>query len=116
MTSAERIADRIARNREIERNATLSPSYWNVARIAERLSERMQRATYGAVAEIVGGIAQGVMQGRIKSPTYSWIVAVNGKPSGSTEKQIHPECLRQIRSGDKNVISDGAELRRWLDG
>jgi hypothetical protein len=65
--------------------------------------------------EVVGGLARGVMQGRNKSPVYSWIVAVNGEPTGYSDTQIRPDCLRQIKEGNYNVIRDGEELRGWLN-
>ncbi len=99
MTPAERITDRIAKNREREGSAVKSPSYWTVDRVAQKLNEGRQRATYGAVAGIVGGLARGIMQGRGKSPIYSWTVAVNGAPTGYSGAQIHPDCLRQMRAG-----------------
>jgi hypothetical protein len=118
MTSAEKLAARIAENREIERRVSGELSTLSLDAIARRLHARSQRASYGAVAGIVGGIAQGVMGGRTKSHEYSWVVAGScpgrGWPTGYSEGQIHPECLRQIPSGDDNVIDDAENLRRWL--
>jgi hypothetical protein len=37
-----------------------------------------------------------------------------GWPTENAEDQIHPECLRQIRSGQNNIIDDLKDLRRWL--
>jgi hypothetical protein len=58
------------------------------------------------------------MNGRPKSPEYSWVVAVSGRqrgwPTGYTEQQIHPECLRQIRRASDNIIDSSDRLRAWL--
>ena len=83
--------------------------------IVTKLNERKQRATYGAVAGIVGGLPRGLMAGRQRNHKYSWVVAKQGsRPTGYTNEQIHPDCLRQIRDGLDNVIEDSARLRRWL--
>jgi len=54
MTSAERIADRIARNRRIEEATFSGVSGLSLQGIVARLDAHKQRATYGAVAELVG--------------------------------------------------------------
>jgi len=58
------------------------------------------------------------MGGRTKSTEYSWVVAATGPgrgwPTDYREDQIHPECLRQIRSGQDNIVEDAESLRRWL--
>ncbi len=118
LTEAERTAVRIAKNREIERSSRSNPR-WTVGEIAARLNSRRQRASYGAVAAVAGGLARGVMNGRAKSQLYSWIVAATGSgrglPTGYTTMQIHPDCLRQIEEGGDDIINDGEELRRWLE-
>ena len=87
----------------------------NLDLIVSKLNQHHKRATYGAVAEIVGGIAQGVMAGRPKSPRDSWIVAKgSGAPTGYMPGQIHPECRRQISERPWDFISDGEILRNWL--
>lgn len=88
--------------------------------IVNQLDARKQRATYDAVAGLVGGLPRGLMAGRPKNRKDSWVVAKTGSrrgsPTGYTEDQIHPDCLRQIREGLENVIDDPEELRRWLEG
>jgi hypothetical protein len=90
----------------------------NLDDIVTRLNERKQRATYGAVAGILGVLPRGVMGGRQKNHKYSWVVAATGSwrgwPTGYTNEQIHPDCLRQIRDHLDNLIENSAELRRWL--
>lgn len=86
--------------------------------IITELNERKQRVTYGAFAGVLGVLPRGVMAGRQRNHRYSWVVAATGprrgQPTGYTDDQIHPECLRQIRQRLDNVIEDQEELRRWL--
>lgn len=92
---------------------------WNLPLIASQLDRHRQRATYGAVAKLLGVLPRGVMNGRPKSPEYSWIVAAGGPqrgwPTGYAVEDIHPECLRQIRANSGRVIADPEHLRRWLE-
>ena len=86
--------------------------------IVARLNQRSQRATYGAVAGVVGVIARGLMGGRPRDARYSWIVAKTGpkrgRPTGYADAQIHKECLRQIQVNLNKVIDDAGALREWL--
>lgn len=111
MTPSERLSLRLAQN-ESRQNEVIM--HWTVETIAEQLDRHQQRATYGAVAEVIGVLARGVMQGRTKSRRLSWIVAVNGKPTGYAEQEIHPECRRQIESRSRDFIQNGSDLRQWL--
>jgi hypothetical protein len=121
MTSAERIADRIARNRRIEEATFSGVSGLSLQGIVARLDAHKQRATYGAVAELVGVLPRGLMSGRPKSFKDSWIVAgTNGQdsrrgwPTGYSESQIHPDCYRQIVEGVDNIIDTGEALKQWI--
>lgn len=78
--------------------------------IVSALNERKQRATYGAVAGVLGVTPHTVMGSRPRGPKYSWVVAVSGAPTGYAESQIDPDCLRQVQSGNDNVIADPATL------
>src|SRR5205823_13594430 len=95
-----------------------SEAAWTLQKIGARLDGHCQRATYGAVAGILGVVPRGVMNGRPKSSEYSWIVAATGPgqgmPTGYSEHQIHPECLRQVRERRGGVIDRAEELREWL--
>jgi len=83
--------------------------------IISALSVRKQRATYGAVADLLGLPARSLMTGRQKSPKNSWIVAAHtGAPTGYEETEIDPDCLRQTRAGETLVIRDSVALKRWL--
>ena len=84
---------------------------WTLDEILKVLEQNTQRATYGAVAGVVGGIALGVMRGRPKTPRNSWVVAKgNGLPTGYYEDEAHPLLFSKAY-----VIADGDELWAWLD-
>jgi hypothetical protein len=79
--------------------------------IVEVLDQRGQRATYGAVAKLVGQSPRSLLKGRDRGRRYSWIVNRDtGLPTGYDEGQIDPR-LRD--SGP--VIGAEAELRAWLE-
>lgn len=117
MTAGERTADRIRKNREIE-CASGADRSWTLNEIVAILDSRKQRAIYGAVAAIVGRLARGLMSGRSRCPMDSWVVAASGVErgwtSGYSERQIHPDCLRQIRLSEGNIIEDPERLALWL--
>ncbi len=78
--------------------------------IVELLAKNRQRATYGAVAELVGGIAFGLMKGRPKDHQNSWVVAEkDGRPTGYGPDEIDPALV--VRVG---ILKTGAELEEWL--
>ena len=121
MTPAERIRDRIAKNRRIEGSVFSGAGGLRLDGIVHQLDVHKQRATYGAVAELVGVLPRGLMSGRPKTPRYSWVVAATngsdsrrGFPTGYSVNQIHPDCYRQICEGNENVIDSGDILRDWL--
>jgi predicted RNase H-like nuclease len=103
-----------------QKPANSRPAAWTLPKIASLLNQHHQRATYGAVAGLLGVLPRGVMNGRSKSPEYSWIVAASGsekgRPTGYETNQIHPECLRQIRENRGHVITAPDQLRQWLQG
>ena len=79
--------------------------------IVELLSRHHQRATYGAVAELVGRVPRFVMQGRPRNRLNSWVVSQDtGLPSGYPEPMIHP----QIDERD-TILTTAAELSAWLE-
>jgi hypothetical protein len=121
MTPAERIRDRIAKNRRIEESVFSGKAGLSLDGIVHQLDARKQRATYGAVAELVGVLPRGQMSGRPKTPKYSWVVAATGGtesrrgvPTGYSVNQIHPDCYHQICEGDDNIIDSADVLREWL--
>ena len=79
-------------------------------RIVDLLDQHGQRATYGAVARLVGHSPRSLLKGRDRGRRYSWIVnRETGLPSGYAEDQID---RRLPASGP--VLADHAELQAWL--
>jgi hypothetical protein len=121
MTPAERIRDRIAKNRRMEETVFSGNAGLSLDGIVHELDAGKQRATYKAVAELVGVLPRGLMSGRPRTPMYSWVVAASsssesrrGSPTGYSVNQIHPDCYRQIRERDDNIIDSPDVLREWL--
>ena len=80
------------------------------ALVIERLDQYHQRATYAALAGIVGGMARSVMSGKPKIKKNSWVVSkLNHLPTGYSESEIHPSLKERDR-----VLETPNELREWL--
>ena len=78
--------------------------------VLDALEHHRRRATYGAVAEVVGGIARGVMQGRRRAPRCSWVVRQrDGLPTGYHPGEWAPDLLAY-----PHVIATATELRTLL--
>jgi hypothetical protein len=74
------------------------------------LDQRQIRATYGAVAKVVGRPATFLLNGIPRAPRYSWIV--NQKtllPTGYTDEQCHPALTKK-----SFVLRTEADLRTWI--
>lgn len=79
--------------------------------ILDSLDQARQRATYGAVAAIVGASPRTLMAGRERDRRHSWVVSrKSGQPTGYETEQLHPELMRSER-----VIETREELERWLE-
>lgn len=96
---------------EVPRVSTVAPA---VQEILDCLNQTKTRATYAAVAVIIGGLARGVGQrlGR-RRPEASWVVSsTTGLPSGYAVHEMHPDL------DDSTLVQTGDELRallkRWL--
>ena len=78
--------------------------------IVDLLDQHGQRATYGAVARLVGHSPRSLLKGRERGRRYSWIVnRETGRPSGYAEDQIDPRL-----SDSGPVIASETELQAWL--
>ena len=78
--------------------------------IIDALARAHQRATYGAVAAVVGASPRTLMSGRERDPRHSWIVRrQTGLPTGYEDDQLHPALLSNDR-----VIESRDELEKWL--
>jgi hypothetical protein len=72
-----------------------------------------QRATYGAVGDLIGRIARAVNRELLGEPrpTTSWVVrAEDGLPTGYEPDECDPNLQQH-----SNVISTAEELRRLID-
>lgn len=79
--------------------------------IVDLLDRHGRRATYGAVAGVVGHSPRSLLKGRERGRRFSWIVnRETGLPTGYADEQIDP---RLKDSGP--VISTDRELRTWLE-
>jgi hypothetical protein len=79
--------------------------------IVDVLDRHGKRATYGAVARLLGHSPRSLLRGRERGRRFSWIVnRETGLPTGYPDEQIDP---RLKDSGP--VITDDGELRKWLE-
>ena len=78
--------------------------------ILDTLDQARQRATYGAVASVLGKSPRVLMSGRDRDLRHSWVVSrKSGQPTGYEADQMHPELTRSDR-----VIETREELEKWL--
>jgi hypothetical protein len=79
--------------------------------ITEQLDRFRQRATYGAVAAVLGRSPRNLMSGRSRRQRDSWIVSnKDGMPTGYEPDQVHPE----IQSREV-ILRSGQDLGTWLE-
>lgn len=79
--------------------------------MCERLERHRQRATYGAVADLLGLNPQSMFIGYPFTPRYSWVVAKeNGIPSKYDVSQMHPDLF-----SNPSYITTAVDLQQWLD-
>jgi hypothetical protein len=79
--------------------------------ILDALDHGHQRATYGAVAALLGTSPRTLMKGHDRDQRHSWVVNRHtGEPTGYQAEQVHP-ALRE-RNG---IIDTKEELLRWLE-
>ena len=82
----------------------------SVESILELLQRYHQRATYGAVAALVGSTPRNVMKGRPRDPLHSWVVNQGtGRPSDYPVAMIHPSLEERPK-----ILSTEKELATWL--
>jgi len=97
-----------------ERRVAASSGVYELEDIIGLLNAVQVRATYGAMAELVGGIPRGIGDRLTRlysrSPEASWVVnAETGMPTGYEAHERHPALL-----SNPDIISSGAELERRL--
>jgi len=82
----------------------------NLDLILDALDTARQRATYGAVAAVLGVSPRALMSGRERNQRHSWVVNVRtGVPTDYASELTHPEL-----ASNPAIISTGEELARWL--
>lgn len=78
--------------------------------ILDQLDRFHQRATYGAVALVVGSSARSLMSGRTRDAKSSWIVSQkDGLPTGYAADQVHSEIHARAE-----ILNNVDHLRIWL--
>lgn len=78
--------------------------------ILDALDTGHQRATYGAVAALLGKSPRTLMMGCERDQRHSWIVSRrNGEPTGYAPEQVHPSLRER-----SEVFETKEELGRWL--
>ena len=78
--------------------------------ILDILGQTRQRATYGAVASVLGKTPRALMRGKERAQHHSWIVnRNNGLPTGYDEALLHPELAQ-----NEHIIDSREELEAWL--
>ncbi|MDQ2664848.1 MAG: hypothetical protein M3Z05_02455 [Gemmatimonadota bacterium] len=78
--------------------------------ILDALNARHQRATYGAVAAVIGAAPRTLMSGRDRDQRHSWVVSrKTGQPTGYEPEQVHG-ALETV----PHVIDSREALEQWL--
>ena len=79
--------------------------------IVDLLDRHGRRATYGAVAAVLGHSPRSLLRGRERGRRFSWIVnRETGMPTGYSEELIDP----RLKESGPVIVTDG-ELRTWLE-
>jgi len=78
--------------------------------ILDLLNSFKQRATYGAIAKILGTSARSLMSPYPRKPRYSFVVRKNTHlPTGYVATEMHSNLLDR-----PHVLDDEQSLRAWL--
>jgi alkylated DNA nucleotide flippase Atl1 len=88
----------------------MSTKQEHLTEVILKLNRYCQRATYGAIGEIVGLPARSVMNDQPKSQLNSWVVTKRiGLPTGYRKSECHPNLERCAE-----IISSAKILATWL--
>jgi hypothetical protein len=78
--------------------------------LLELLQKHHQRATYGAVAALLGRTPRNVMQGRPRNWLHSWVVNQDtGRPSEYPAGMMHPALEERAE-----ILCSENELVAWV--
>ena len=101
---------RVAQLIKLNAGNNVGPALSDLDGALETLELQRQRATYDAVAGVVGSTPQNVMKGRPRTPQNSWVVNKDTlMPTGYSTEEKHPEL--EARG---EVIKTADKLRKWL--
>jgi hypothetical protein len=79
--------------------------------IIDTLDRHHQRATYGAIAALLGTSQRSLMQRKTKHARNSWVVNKETHlPTDYAESEMHPALLSNL-----DVLESEEELIEWLD-
>jgi hypothetical protein len=83
----------------------------SIDQVLDLLNKHHQRATYGAVADLVGGHARSILQGRDRDWRHSWVVNQDtGLPTGYPKGKVHPAIAER-----PEILSTAGELKDWFE-
>jgi len=78
--------------------------------ILDELDAARQRATYGAVAAVVGASPRALMSGRERDQRHSWVVNLrSGRLTDYADELIHPQL-----ASNATIIRSKDDLVSWL--
>lgn len=78
--------------------------------ILDALNSAQQRATYGAVAAILGVSPRVLMKGRERNPRHSWVVNLkSGLPTDYAAELVHPDLM-----ANATILKTGDDVVAWL--
>jgi hypothetical protein len=78
--------------------------------ILAALNHHQQRATYSAVAALLGHTPRLLMHGRPRAAENSWIVSkTTGRPTGYADTDVHPKL-----TANEAILTTREELTSWL--
>jgi hypothetical protein len=80
--------------------------------VIDVLARHQQRATFSAVAELLGVEPKSLFDGYPRrSRRTSWVVSrKTGRPTGQDNTDVDPDLLK-----NPHIISDSTELKVWLE-
>ena len=86
----------------------VEPQKLTLDEILDVLERHHQRATFGAVADLLGRDRRSLFNGYVRTPRTAWVVSKStGLPTGTKD---YPPGLRQ----NERVIDTAEDLRVWL--
>ena len=78
--------------------------------ILATLHQHHQRATYSAVAGMLGQPPRMLMRGKPRAQSNCWIVSkTTGRPTGYADADLHPQLMSH-----ETVLRTREELAAWL--